>query len=172
MAIWQDLVDSHGFTGGYQSVKRFVRKLRGSASAGSPRGDRDRARRGSAGRLRRRPDGARPAHRQVPPHAAVRADARLQPQVRSPAGLPLQHADLGRTARESLPPAGRRHSRRRARQPARRRAHARHLRSRAQSALPRRAAALRRRRAAVPRREIRIARARSNPASATPRRHR
>ena len=30
MAIWQDLVDDHGFTGGYQSVKRFVRKLRGS----------------------------------------------------------------------------------------------------------------------------------------------
>jgi transposase len=30
MAIWQDLVDSHGFTGRYASVKRFVRKLRGS----------------------------------------------------------------------------------------------------------------------------------------------
>jgi len=29
MAIWQDLVDSCGFAGGYQSVKRFVRKLRG-----------------------------------------------------------------------------------------------------------------------------------------------
>ncbi len=29
MAIWQDLVDSCGFTGGYQSVKRFVRKLAG-----------------------------------------------------------------------------------------------------------------------------------------------
>jgi transposase len=30
MAIWQDLVDSHGFTGRYASVKRFVRKLRGT----------------------------------------------------------------------------------------------------------------------------------------------
>ena len=30
MAIWQDLVSDHGFPGGYQSVKRFVRKLRGS----------------------------------------------------------------------------------------------------------------------------------------------
>ena len=30
MAIWQDLVDTCGFTGGYQSVKRFVRKLAGS----------------------------------------------------------------------------------------------------------------------------------------------
>jgi transposase len=28
-AIWQDLVDGAGFTGGYQSVKRFVRRLRG-----------------------------------------------------------------------------------------------------------------------------------------------
>jgi transposase len=31
-AIWQDLVDDHGFSGGYQSVKRFVRKLYGSSS--------------------------------------------------------------------------------------------------------------------------------------------
>jgi transposase len=30
MAIWQDLVSDHGFAGGYQAVKRFVRKLRGS----------------------------------------------------------------------------------------------------------------------------------------------
>ena len=28
-AIWQDLVDSYGFTGAYQSVKRFIRKFRG-----------------------------------------------------------------------------------------------------------------------------------------------
>ena len=31
-AIWQDLVDSSGFAGGYQSVKRFVRNLRGKSS--------------------------------------------------------------------------------------------------------------------------------------------
>jgi transposase len=30
MAIWQDLVDCHGFSGRYASVKRFVNKLRGS----------------------------------------------------------------------------------------------------------------------------------------------
>jgi hypothetical protein len=30
MAIWQDLVSDHGFADGYQTVKRFVRKLRGS----------------------------------------------------------------------------------------------------------------------------------------------
>ena len=29
MAIFQDLVDTYGFTGSYESVKRFVRKLRG-----------------------------------------------------------------------------------------------------------------------------------------------
>jgi len=32
MAIWQDLVDTRGFAGGYQSVKRFVRKLLGGSS--------------------------------------------------------------------------------------------------------------------------------------------
>lgn len=32
MAIWQDLVDTRGFAGGYQSVKRFVRKLAGGPS--------------------------------------------------------------------------------------------------------------------------------------------
>ncbi len=35
-AIWQDLVDDHGFTGSYQSVKRFIHKLRGSESALQP----------------------------------------------------------------------------------------------------------------------------------------
>ena len=32
MGIWQDLVDTYGFADGYQSVKRFVRKLRGMRS--------------------------------------------------------------------------------------------------------------------------------------------
>jgi transposase len=35
-AIWQDLVDDHGFTGSYQSVKRFINKLRGSGSVQQP----------------------------------------------------------------------------------------------------------------------------------------
>jgi hypothetical protein len=30
MAIWQDMVSDDGFSGGYQTVQRFVRKLRGS----------------------------------------------------------------------------------------------------------------------------------------------
>jgi transposase len=33
MAIWQDLVDDHGFQGRYASVKRYVRQLRGSTPA-------------------------------------------------------------------------------------------------------------------------------------------
>ena len=33
MAIWQDLVDTSGFAGGYQSVRRFVRKLHPSQPA-------------------------------------------------------------------------------------------------------------------------------------------
>ncbi len=32
MSIWQTLVDRHGFAGAYESVKRFVRKLRGEPS--------------------------------------------------------------------------------------------------------------------------------------------
>jgi transposase len=32
MSIWQDLVDRHGFTGAYESIKRYVRKLRGIQS--------------------------------------------------------------------------------------------------------------------------------------------
>ena len=32
MGLWQDLVDGHGFTGGYQSVRRFVRVLREAGS--------------------------------------------------------------------------------------------------------------------------------------------
>jgi len=30
MAIWQDLITDHGFSGAYNTVKRFVRKLRGT----------------------------------------------------------------------------------------------------------------------------------------------
>ena len=33
MAIWQDLVSDHGFPHGYQTVKRFVHKLRGSTQS-------------------------------------------------------------------------------------------------------------------------------------------
>jgi transposase len=36
-AIWQDLVDRHGFTGHYESVKRFIRRLRPSSLIAHPR---------------------------------------------------------------------------------------------------------------------------------------
>ncbi len=32
MSIWQEMVDRYGFTGAYESVKRYVRKLRGTQS--------------------------------------------------------------------------------------------------------------------------------------------
>jgi transposase len=32
VGIWQELVDQHGFTGSYEAVKRYVRKLRGPVS--------------------------------------------------------------------------------------------------------------------------------------------
>jgi hypothetical protein len=41
MAIWQDLVDTRGFAGGYQSVKRFVRKLLGGPSKEACAANRD-----------------------------------------------------------------------------------------------------------------------------------
>jgi len=94
MAIWQELVDTCGFAAGYQSVRRFVRKLHPSPSPEAcavietAPGE-------EARRLRRRPDGPRPPDRQVPAHAAVRDDAGLQPQVGSSAGVPFQFADLG-----------------------------------------------------------------------------
>jgi hypothetical protein len=32
MGIWRDLIDQHCFTSSYQSVQRFILKLRGAAS--------------------------------------------------------------------------------------------------------------------------------------------
>ena len=63
MAIWQDLVDDHGFTARYASVRRFVVTLRGHVAARGARRDHHRAGRRRPGRLRRRPDGAPPAAR-------------------------------------------------------------------------------------------------------------
>ena len=37
VAIWQDLVDDHGFPARYASVRRFVVALRGSAPSATPR---------------------------------------------------------------------------------------------------------------------------------------
>ena len=78
-AIYQDLVDSHGFTARYASVKRFVGRLRGQSAKSACAVHRYAARRGSAGRLRQRPDGARSAHWPIPAYPIVRAHAELQP---------------------------------------------------------------------------------------------
>ena len=86
--------------------------------------------------------------------------------------LQFQHAHLGRTARDGLPPTGRRRRVRRARQPARRRAEAGHLRSHHQPALSRHAGALPRRGAALPRRRSGSKRQGRSPASDMRRRRR
>ena len=59
MGIWQDLVDSHGFGGGYQSVRRYVRKLRAAMPPEARAIIETRARRRVPGGLRHRADGAR-----------------------------------------------------------------------------------------------------------------
>jgi len=96
MAIWQDLVTDHGFPHGYQTVKRFVRKLRGAMSpeaAGiicTAVGEEAQVDYGSGPMVR-------PAERQVSPHATVRVDSRQQPQIGTLAGVAFEHAHLGRT---------------------------------------------------------------------------
>ena len=75
MAIWQDLVDDHGFTGRYNSVKRFVRKQRGVTTPEArvvietAPGEEAQVDYGEGPMVRD------PQHRQVPPHADVRDDA-------------------------------------------------------------------------------------------------
>ncbi|MBV8572805.1 MAG: hypothetical protein JO319_19455 [Acidobacteriaceae bacterium] len=73
MAIWQDLVDEHGFQGGYQSVRRFVHNLRKVAP--EPRvvietapGEEAQVDYGTG------PMGARSAHGKVSAYAAVCLD--------------------------------------------------------------------------------------------------
>ena len=153
MAIWQDLVDDHGFAGGYQSVKRFVRKLRGSPVAGSSCGDRH------ARPAKRRRWITAPAPWCAIPHSGkyrrtrlfvltlgysrksvrllvFRSSTRIWAELHEKAFRRLGGATrvvVLDNLREGVLAAG-------------------HLRSHAQSALPRRAGALRRRRSALPRR--------------------
>jgi len=94
MAIWQDLVASQGFTGNYQSVKRYVRKLRGNHTP-EARVVIHRAWGRSPGGLRHRAHGTRSAEWQVSAYAAVRDDPGLQPEMRTLPGLSFQHPGLG-----------------------------------------------------------------------------
>ena len=66
----------------------------------------DRPRRGSAGRLQRRADGARQRHRQASAHPALRAHAGLLPQGRPVPRLAVERPGLGRAPRAGLPRLG------------------------------------------------------------------
>lgn len=78
-SMWQELVDRHGFTGSYQSVKRFVRKLQPSSAVAHPRITTAPARK--VRRLRHGAVGEAPEDGQAPTNAAVRHDPRLQPET-------------------------------------------------------------------------------------------
>src|SRR5579883_2528584 len=105
VAIWQDLVSFHGFASGYQSVKRFVRRLHGTQTPAArvmivtAPGEESQVDYGTGPMVRS-------AQRQVSPHPVVRDDAGLQPQGGTPAHLPLHQSHLGRTPRASLSPPG------------------------------------------------------------------
>ena len=94
MGIWQDLVDRSGFTGAYESVKRFVRKLRGTrtpepcAVVLTPAGEEAQVDYGSGPMVR-------DPHRQIPTYPTLRHDPGLQPQSSTLAGVSLQFAHLG-----------------------------------------------------------------------------
>jgi hypothetical protein len=123
-SIWQELVDRHGFAGHYESVKRFVRRLRPCAAA--------------------------IAHPRIEtgPGEEAQVDYGTGPLVRDPETGKYRRTRLFALARGSLPPARRRAEDDRARQPARGRAHARRARPDDQPAVPRAAGAPQRRGAA------------------------
>ena len=91
-------MDSHGFDGGYQSVRRFVTTLRESmapearAIIETPPGEECQVDYGTGPKVRD------PVTGQVSAYAAVCADAGLQPQVGPITGVPVQYANLGRAA--------------------------------------------------------------------------
>jgi transposase len=111
MAIWQDLVDGHGFAGRYASVKRFVRKLCGS-SAPEARvvietapGEEAQVDYGT-GPMVRDPDSGK--YRRTRLFVLTLGHSRKS--VRLP-GVPFQLAGLGGVAREGVSPIGWRDSR-------------------------------------------------------------
>ena len=162
-----DLVDEHGFAARYASVRRFVVTLRGRGTAEAhpvivtAPGEEAQVDYGE-GPMVRDPDTGK--YRRTRLFVLTLGYSRKSVRLLT---FGSSTPTLGRAARAGVSPARRCRARRGPRQSARGRAHARHLRSHPQSALPRRARALRRRRAAVPRRAIPIARAKSSRRSAT-----
>ena len=144
MAIWQGLVDDHGFRARYSSVKRFVLKLRGSKPADArvvittDPGAEAQVDYGGDGPMVR--DAGTGKYRRM--RLFVLTLGYLA-EVRSSDRAAIQRADLGRAARTCLSPAGRSNASRRARQPRRGCRRARRVRPHSQSALPRRFGALR-----------------------------
>ena len=155
MSIWQELVEKHGFTARYAAVQRFVRGLHDVASlearvvietrpgeeAQVDYGDGPMVRDAITGKYRR-------VRLFLLTLAHSRGAVRLLTEKSSTQIWAQMHEQLVSSARW-------RDRDRRARQPARGRAQARHLRSATQSALPRRPRALRRRRVALSRRRSR-----------------
>jgi hypothetical protein len=146
VAIWHDLVDDHGFPAQYASVRRFVIKLRGTATA-EPRvvittapGEEGQVDYGVGPMVRDRGTGK---YRRTRLFVLTLGCSRksVRPMWRSSAQI-WRSCMSARFVASAAP-------RDRPRQSERRRPHTRYLRSRAQSAVSRRARALRRRRAPV-----------------------
>ena len=96
VAIWQDLVDDHGFSARYASVRRFVLKLRGAASAEArvvittAPGEEGQVDYGDGGPMvRDRSTG------KIPRYAALRPDPGLLAQVGAAARVAIERANLG-----------------------------------------------------------------------------
>src|SRR5881296_2495362 len=100
MAIWQDLVSDYGFQGGYQSVRRFAYKLRGAqvpqarAVILTAPGEEGQVDYGSGPMVREAPSGK---YRRTRLFVLT-----LGYSGSTAADVPIQHAHLGRTARESF----------------------------------------------------------------------
>ena len=101
MSIYQDLVERHGFTHAYNSVKRFVRSFEGSRARALRRA-RGIAGRGIPGRLRRGCTDAA-AQWQIPPAVFVRDDAQVLREELSQGGVESRPGELGAAARGSVP---------------------------------------------------------------------
>ncbi len=98
MAIWQDLVSDHGFPHGYQTVKRFVHKLRGSTQPQAvgiihtAAGEEAQADYGSGPMVRDPQSGKYRRTRLFVMTLGV------QPQIGAAAGVAFEFADLGGVA--------------------------------------------------------------------------
>jgi hypothetical protein len=95
VAIWQDLVDDHGFPARYASIRHFVAALRRSAPADArvvittAPGEEGQVDHGEGPMVRDR------GIRQVPTHAALCPDARVLSEVGAIAGVAIERPDLG-----------------------------------------------------------------------------